>query len=1043
MTDPQSPYFIPIRTRMPADINSLSSADSTYGSVEAGTPSATHDISRVSYHVKHLDSFVQAVQDSADRAFPNQSRSAQRYSKVQTLLLHWATDDLWVVPELEDLEKCLRDDYNYETEVFPIPSDNAQLALTVKVADMITKHDSEDTLFIVYYAGHARIDESRQSTWCATRRMGSPTLQWSAIQILLERSISDCLILLDCCAGAASATFATGRSITETISASAWDAIAPDPGRYSFTNVLIEVLIEWSHRAFSAAMLHAEILARLKHPRPILINGRRFEARSTPVHFMMTSDHKAASIEFSRLIPQTMRLAAPPREPSTPFRIPGTDLVRANEPNEDNPHVLISLQLEDDQQLDLDAWEQWLAAFPALARHCKVQGLFKSHSTTLLLSLPVMVWDLLPDDPACSFVTFIRSNNLLLSKSGGEQAVATAPITTMEATTVCVAPTRYPAAEPTVIMDDNQSSYTGTTLVKEHEEHVRHFPVSRTTRDVRPTATGNSQTHAPSPLRPTPTPPTTSLESGLIGPPLPSSASASTVGSLARAHTTPVGVDTAGGGEMMQQGIARTMIHSHTRSSRRRVYGAEEEIPKTPRLAKHVIERLEDYFQKEPMPDSSVTDFLASNLGIETHDVDVWFHYRRQQQMTNNNLQNLKINDLSPETKDGARMILPGDLQQLLDIFPTKQVLVVDLRAPSAFEKSHIHEAINLRAPVSFIENTSLEMIQDTFTDDQSRRTFAQWSHARCVVFYDRVVEFGWECPVADAVYDKFRRKGWAGECFVLKGHYHEFLSSFDKYISGHKMTQRAKEYLDGLRQRQSASEPEARDAGERYGEWLRERDNSDRAAPTELIPSKKAERVRAVDEHQRELEAELEMRFPALYKKALALRPMRTPTYRTVDPAPSYTRRKEKQAEEESFDPGMVEPFVRGMEKMREAVAAAAAAGTAEGGLDARGKNNNGLSASPPGTPLPKYNKAAGPGPEAPPPPVDKFGDPLGTPTSLDDFDDFENDESLRSDPGFQRAGVGATTANSNKGEADEGSNRKARTQASFWRFRIKPGSK
>jgi len=34
-----------------------------YGSVEDGTPSATHDISRVNHHVKDLNVFVQAVQD--------------------------------------------------------------------------------------------------------------------------------------------------------------------------------------------------------------------------------------------------------------------------------------------------------------------------------------------------------------------------------------------------------------------------------------------------------------------------------------------------------------------------------------------------------------------------------------------------------------------------------------------------------------------------------------------------------------------------------------------------------------------------------------------------------------------------------------------------------------------------------------------------------------------------------------------------------------------------------------------------------------------
>src|SRR6478752_1768629 len=141
------------------------------------------------------------MRQSASRAFPNRGRSSQRYSKVQALMLHWRCDDLFVLPELEDLEKCLREDYRFETDIFAIPSENAHLELMLKLGDMVKKHESEDTLFVVYYGGHARIDESRQSTWCATRNPGSPWLQWSAIQTLLERSVSDVLILLDCCAG--------------------------------------------------------------------------------------------------------------------------------------------------------------------------------------------------------------------------------------------------------------------------------------------------------------------------------------------------------------------------------------------------------------------------------------------------------------------------------------------------------------------------------------------------------------------------------------------------------------------------------------------------------------------------------------------------------------------------------------------------------------------------------------------------------------------------------------------------------------------------
>lgn len=106
------------------------------------------------------------------------------------------------------------------------------------------------------------------------------------------------LLLLDCASGAASASFASGEAMFETIAASSWDAIAPDPGRYSFTSALLEVLSGWKNKVFSAPMLHAECLARLKHPRPVMLNGKNFETRSTPVYFMMTSDYRKPSIEI-------------------------------------------------------------------------------------------------------------------------------------------------------------------------------------------------------------------------------------------------------------------------------------------------------------------------------------------------------------------------------------------------------------------------------------------------------------------------------------------------------------------------------------------------------------------------------------------------------------------------------------------------------------------------------------------------------------------------------------------------------------------------
>ncbi|KAK4238566.1 hypothetical protein C8A03DRAFT_14968 [Achaetomium macrosporum] len=1038
----ESPSFMTLRTRRPANDESsmsLSSADSAYGSGTEGSPLATHDISRVSYHVKHIESFAQALQDSASRAFPNRGRAAQRYSKVHALMLHWKSDDLFVLPELEDLEKCLREHYNYETDIFSIPSENSHLELMLKIGDMVKQHESEDTLFVVYYGGHARIDESRQSTWCANRRPGSPWLQWSAIQTLLERSISDVLILLDCCAGAASATFPTGQSITETISASSWDAIAPDPGRYSFTNALIEVLEEWRQRTFSAAMLHAEILARLKHPRPILINGKRFEARSTPVHFMMTSNHKAPSIEICRLVPRSRLPPSPPNElaywnrPSLPrmiqgrnpveqyplvpdFRIPAT-----SEPNEDEPHVLISLALEDDQRLDLNDWETWLAAFPAIAKYVKVQGVFKSHSTLLLLSLPVMVWDFLPDDPACSFVAFIRSNNLLRVQESSPEAVdsrvpvaSEGPVSTpvRDDAESCLSGTTY---QPTESLNIVRRATTGSgvnrnpsTVSAPYRDPAADFRLSPHIESASPEMFSHPSVGSRLRLQPS----MASLGGSLRNVP-----STTSLGTLERRQLGPLTLSAGFSNDFAApgEGISRTMILNRARSSKKSVFLSGQDVPQGQQMAPHVIRRLEDYFQKDSDPSIAVVEHLASNLGVETSDIHVWFHHRREQERMTFNLQNLRTESHHAQAQDGVRMILPGHLNRLLEIYPSKGVLLVDLRSSTDFERSHIHDAINLRAPMSFIEHTSLEMIEDTFMDDQSRRSFSKWSLCKAIVFYDRVIEFDWECPVAEALYSKFKRRGWQGQGFILKGHYREFSASFDKHISGAKMTSEAKEYLDSLRQQPTLTEEESRKREEEYREWLNAFAIQHRVPTVDLIPARKLERIRAVEQHQKELEVEFEARFPALYKKAQAMRPSpileespSPPPRSPPPPFPSDSRSSQSfrdvdwtgagKEDDDDFDlrkAPLVEPLASGLEKIREA------------GM---------LSRSGSGTPSHGYHQDY----------PEKARKDLYADDYEHDYDEIDpKSEGLGNDPGFQRAGAAGS------GESRPGSGLKVHERA------------
>ncbi len=239
--------------------------------------------------------------------------------------------------------------------------------------------------------------------------------------------------------------------------------------------------------------------------------------------------------------------------------------------------------------------------------------------------------------------------------------------------------------------------------------------------------------------------------------------------------------------------------------------------------------------------------------------------------------------------KDAPWMILPGHLNRLLEVVPPSQVLIIDLRSPTDYERSHIHGAINFRAPASFVLRATVDLIEKAFTSEASRSMFNTWSECRCVVFYDKHIEFSWEAPTAEALYRKFRARAWNGQCFVLKGHYREFSASFDKYIVGTKMTDAAREYLLSLQEKSYEKTVSYRtrswfpsitfiDIGkkqdyQRYDEWLKQLEDEDMHY-TDLVPTVKAERMEAMVRHQKEVEEGFESQQPSLYRKALALDP-------------------------------------------------------------------------------------------------------------------------------------------------------------------------
>lgn len=392
------------------------------------TKDRTHDISSIDHHVKDVDTLCQVLNQALTAAFPRSSRS--RYSDVYVLLISWENDDLGVVTEIDELEVLLRHMYHYRTDQWKIPSNKSHNAVVRRIMQSLEDFESTDNLLIVYYGGHGYMNEDRQCVWLCNQRPGAATVQWSSIQTNLEEADSDVLILLDCCAAASSAG-GSGNGITELIAACGFEDFAPGVGEHSFTRSLIEELRYYGQRPgpISTAFLHNKVLARAKKSwNPRYQSAGAQERRKTPIHIHLADRSKQRCIELTPLafppelrdtLSQSGSLApsTSPSEVSEMSNLGGSSQTSLNEvwpdPEHNSPKVLISVALEEDQFLRTEDVLDWLKSFPALAKCVHIESAYKSDSTLLLLSLPVALWDMLPNDPAISFVAFVKSANLL------------------------------------------------------------------------------------------------------------------------------------------------------------------------------------------------------------------------------------------------------------------------------------------------------------------------------------------------------------------------------------------------------------------------------------------------------------------------------------------------------------------------------------------------------------------------------------------------------------------------------------------------------
>ena len=231
-------------------------------------------------------------------------------------------------------------------------------------------------------------------------------------------------MILDCCYAANAARDTTEGSSKELLAACGRENQTPSVGIRSFTSVLIEELQSFEGAAFTVAMLHARLIT-LRH-----------KLAYTPIYAAL-AEKGGNSIVISPL----------PRDPSPSplgsgcltgpsFNTDTADVTSAQEQfntvNDsttalptavslaEGSRVLLAVSVAEDVAHNVAQWVSWLttaAPWDVSKVDVRLECMYKSHSTLLLVSVPIVGWNRLPESAAYRFIGFIKSGNLICEKT--------------------------------------------------------------------------------------------------------------------------------------------------------------------------------------------------------------------------------------------------------------------------------------------------------------------------------------------------------------------------------------------------------------------------------------------------------------------------------------------------------------------------------------------------------------------------------------------------------------------------------------------------
>lgn len=344
-------------------------------------------------HLEKLKDFAADLERSVNTVFPT---GATQYGHVAVLGITWSNDKMGCEASNENLFAVLRKQYGFSCKSLVLDHQQPSPAqdLHHEISAFHKKHDGTDALLIYVYSGHATAPVTGGMEWGgeidANGDLLQPTVDWLRVRGHTESANARVLYIFDCCCAGAGGV----HDGPEIVGAAGWSAQASSSAQYSFTKILADHLASLQGKPQTVSQIYTQICRNV-----------------------VSSQLEQHAVHFHQRGKESVVLEPTPQA-SKAF---GTQSAKARadalqQMGKGRDKVIISVHLMGEIGTpDLQQWEKWLKTnMPRMVELIKIEAMYHGESTVMIVSMPLEVWDGLPDNkPAYNFLSFVKSGNLI------------------------------------------------------------------------------------------------------------------------------------------------------------------------------------------------------------------------------------------------------------------------------------------------------------------------------------------------------------------------------------------------------------------------------------------------------------------------------------------------------------------------------------------------------------------------------------------------------------------------------------------------------